>query len=214
MIRSSMPSPFTSPASIAETPTVVARQDAGQAEAVAAVEARQSKRGRLEARCCRRRHSLAGEASPARIGPERADDQVVQAVAVHVAGTRHEAAATVAGGDAVDAEAVACRRGRTRRCWRRSRPRCRRRRSFRRHWPGRRDRPRSPPMIRSSMPSPFTSPAAETEDAGVIVRIDAVEAEAVAAVEARQVEGRRKPAAAAEDDVGRAGVAVRRHRRR
>ena len=102
-----MPSPLTSPASIAETPKSPSARMAGQAEAVAAVEARQRKRGRPAPASAEDDIGLAGKASPAGIGPERTDDDVVEAVAVYVTGARHEAAAAVGDGDAVEAEAVA-----------------------------------------------------------------------------------------------------------
>ena len=70
-------------------------------------------------------------------------------------------------------------------------------------------------MMMSAKPSPLTSPAAATEQPLRSVRIDAVEAEAVGAVEGREVEAGSEPRGSAEHDVALAGsdVASRSERR-
>jgi hypothetical protein len=60
-------------------------------------------------------------------------------------------------------------------------------------------------MIRSSKPSPLTSPASLTESRKVGSRL-AIDLEAVAAVERREVQAGRKPARFAEDHVARPGI--------
>ena len=60
------------------------------------------------------------------------------------------------------------------------------------------------------MPSPLTSPAPGDRRAAVVVGVDPVEAEAVAAVERGEIEARREAGVRAEDDIALAGiVAVR-----
>ena len=60
----------------------------------------------------------------------------------------------------------------------------------------------------SSKPSPLTSPAEETEDAAVVTGIDAVEAEAVGAVEAREIERGGKARSLAEHHIALARIGV------
>ena len=64
-------------------------------------------------------------------------------------------------------------------------------------------------MMISSKPSPLTSPAPATEQP-LVICIDAVEAEAVGAVEGREVEAGTEPRGSAEHDVALAdaGVAI------
>ena len=127
---------------------------------------RQVDRGAKAARLAEHHIAAAGWGEFGRSGPRRRpNDQVVEAVAVDVAGRRHRVAGEVVRPLAVDDEAAGAggdgRRGRSRR---QSRPPCRTPRSCRRHarvLPG----PSAPgaPMIRSSKPSPLMSPADATE---------------------------------------------------
>ena len=61
-------------------------------------------------------------------------------------------------------------------------------------------------MIRSSKPSPLTSPAPATEGPAIVVGIDAVEAEAVRAVEGREIEAAAEARGSAEHHVALAGI--------
>ena len=69
-------------------------------------------------------------------------------------------------------------------------------------------------MIRSAKPSPLTSPAPLTEQPELIVRVDAIEAEAVGAVEAREVERCHRSRRVAEHHVALAGACIGRPDRR
>ena len=191
MIRSSMPSPLTSPAPATETAAVVIR--------------RRSRRG--GSRCCRRaRRDRGSPRSPRRSRTPRSsrrrctcrrdrrrrpDDQVIDAVAVDVPRARDREAAVVIVVDPVEAEAVgAVERGEI---------------EARREARGGAEHHvalagvvpaagigAGAPMIRSSMPSPLTSPAPATEKPLWSYVVDPVEAEAVAAVERGEIEARRR----------------------
>ena len=179
MIRSSMPSPLTSPAPATETPL----------QSYASIPSRRkplvpssAARSRLAAKPCGgAEHHIAlagGVPSPdRRMGP---DDQIIDAVAVDVPRAGDREAAVVIRVDPVEAEAVgAVERGEIEA-----------RREARggaedhialagssvRRTPG-------APTIRSSMPSPLTSPAPATEMPLSSYVVDPVEAEAVRAVE-------------------------------
>ena len=68
-------------------------------------------------------------------------------------------------------------------------------------------------MIRSSMPSPLTSPAPATEQPLLVIRVDPVEAEAVGAVERGEIEARPEARGGAEHHIALAGVDRRRDQR-
>ena len=141
---------------------VVVRVDPVEAEAVRCRRAPRDRGSPRSRRRCRRRRSSRRRRTcrpDRRRGP---DDQVIDAVAVDVARARDRDAAVVVRVDPVEAEAVRAVERRRDRGSPRSRRRCRRRRSSRR----RRTAVRigaGAPMIRSSMPSPLTSPAPATE---------------------------------------------------
>ena len=107
--------------------------------------------------------------------------------------------------DPVEAEAVACRRARRDRGSPRSRRRSRTPRSSRRRRPAA-GIGAGAPTIRSSMPSPLTSPAPATEKPLWSYVVDPVEAEAVAAVERGEIEARREAGGGAEHHIALAGV--------
>ena len=141
---------------------LVVRHRCRQAEAVAAVERREIE-ARRSPRPSRTPHSSRPHL-PAGIAAIRADDQIVEAVAVDVPRPGNRTAAVVARVDAVEAEAVGAVERREIEGARRSPQRCRTPHSSRPHTPSTPSAPRAP-MIRSSKPSPLTSPAHATETA-------------------------------------------------
>ena len=104
-MRSSKPSPLTSPAPATER-RCVACVDAVEAKAVGAVEGREIEAGTEPRGSAEHDVALAGIRIPVSIGAGSADDDIAEAVAVDVPGRGDRAAAIVVRIDAVEAKAV------------------------------------------------------------------------------------------------------------
>ena len=177
MIRSSMPSPLTSPAPRPRRRLVVSvdRRRGGSRCCRRALESRGSPRSR---RGAEDHIALAGTAIPSPSAPRGPDDQVIDAVAVDVARARDREPLRSSRVDPVEAEAVRAVERRRDRGSPRSRPRCRRRRSSRRRCPSVGIGVRRPDdQVVDAVA--VDVPRARDRAAAAVIVVDPVEAEAV-----------------------------------